>query len=49
MIIQYAMARAASSAELADYVNEQICYGWQPYGSPFPREAFFYQALVKHE
>lgn len=49
-IIEYGIASAYDHMELAGYVNEQICNGWQPYGNVFQttqhNQSFIHQPMV---
>lgn len=52
-ILQYGIASAHNHRELLDYVNEQICAGWQPYGNIFLTQqydqTFIHQPMVFYE
>lgn len=52
-IIQYGIATNSNYEKMAEHVNEQITYGYQPYGPPFTttydNRLFFHQAMVLYD
>jgi|TARA_B100002003_G_scaffold185049_1_gene173450 hypothetical protein len=41
-IVEYKMIARHSNAEFVEAVNDQIRYGWQPYGNPFTIESWLW-------